>query len=110
MLNPGHFLQSFRSVPTPTETIFQTFEWYVDADGKHYQRIARDIPSLETLGVTKLWIPPACKGRSVNDNGYGIYDLWDLGEFEQKGTRRTKWGTYEDLKMLQKVAKQHKLG
>lgn len=57
-----------------------------------------------------MWIPPACKGRSVNDNGYGIYDLWDLGEFEQKGTRRTKWGDYEDLKRLQKVAKLNKLG
>jgi glycosidase len=26
------------------------------------------------------------------------YDLWDLGEFEQKGARGTKWGTKEDLK------------
>ena len=26
------------------------------------------------------------------------YDLWDLGEFEQKGSRGTKWGTKEELK------------
>lgn len=32
-------------------------------------------------------------------------DLWDLGEFDQKGTVRTKWGSYADLKQLQKVAK-----
>jgi hypothetical protein len=29
-----------------------------------------------------------------------IIDLWDLGEFDQKGTTRTKWGTFEELKSL----------
>ena len=32
-------------------------------------------------------------------------DLWDLGEFDQKGTIRTKWGTFDDLKTLSKIAK-----
>lgn len=32
------------------------------------------------------------------------YDLWDLGEFDQKGARRTKWGTKEDLLRAIKVA------
>ena len=31
-------------------------------------------------------------------------DLWDLGEFNQKGTTRTKWGSYDDLKKLVGVA------
>jgi alpha-amylase len=34
-------------------------------------------------------------------------DLWDLGEFHQNGTTRTKWGTLEDLKNLSKVAQHH---
>ncbi len=25
------------------------------------------------------------------------YDLWDLGEFDIKGNKRTNWGTKEDL-------------
>lgn len=33
-------------------------------------------------------------------NGYDIYDLYDLGEFDQKGARATKWGTKEDLQEL----------
>jgi len=37
------------------------------------------------------------KGGSDQDVGYGIYDLWDLGEFDQKGTVRTKYGTKEEL-------------
>lgn len=37
-------------------------------------------------------------------NGYDIYDLWDLGEFDQKGTRATKWGSIEELRALLKAA------
>lgn len=32
------------------------------------------------------------------------YDLWDLGEFDQKGGKRTKWGTKEELLGAIKVA------
>ena len=39
-------------------------------------------------------MPPAYKGtEGVRDVGYGVYDLWDLGEFDQKGTVPTKYGT-----------------
>jgi hypothetical protein len=34
------------------------------------------------------------------------YDIWDLGEFDQKGGQRTKWGTKEDLLQAIKVAKE----
>jgi alpha-amylase len=30
--------------------------------------------------------------------------LWDLGEFNQKNTTRTKWGTFQELKTLSQVA------
>jgi len=36
--------------------------------------------------------------------------LWDLGEFDQKGTTRTKWGSYEDLMNLSKLAHDEKMG
>jgi len=35
---------------------------------------------------------------------YANPDLWDLGEFDQKGTTRTKWGSFEDLLRLAKLA------
>ena len=42
--------------PTPVNgTMMQAFEWYVAADGKHWQRLARDIPALAQLGITALW-------------------------------------------------------
>ncbi|AEO58507.1 glycoside hydrolase family 13 protein [Thermothelomyces thermophilus ATCC 42464] len=64
------------------------------------------MPALAALGVTKLWIPPACKAAAGPEgNGYDAYDLWDLGEFEQKGSRRTKWGTKEELVRMAEAAR-----
>jgi len=42
--------------------------------------------------VSRLWLPPACKVLDgAQDVGYSVYDLYDLGEFEQKGSTRTKY-------------------
>ncbi len=38
--------------------------------------------------------------------GYGIYDLYDLGEFNQKGAIRTKYGTKEELLDLIRTAQE----
>lgn len=47
-----------------------------------------------------FWLPPGCKANSTQGNGYDCYDLWDLGEFDQKFTRSTKWGSREELNDL----------
>jgi alpha-amylase len=44
------------------------------------------------------------KGSSPEGTGYDIYDLFDLGEFDQKGNKATKWGSKEDLLSAIKVA------
>ncbi|WDV47387.1 alpha-amylase [Clostridiaceae bacterium M8S5] len=75
-------------------TIMQYFEWYNSNDGQHWNKVANDAKHLSDLGITAVWLPPAYKGHSgINDVGYGVYDLYDLGEFNQKGTVRTKYGT-----------------
>ena len=81
----------------PKKTIIQYFEWYLPADSKHWLRAAEDAAHLADLGITDVWLPPAYKGHSgVNDVGYGVYDLYDLGEFDQKGTVPTKYGTKDE--------------
>ncbi|RYP65543.1 hypothetical protein DL769_006289 [Monosporascus sp. CRB-8-3] len=52
------------------------------------------------MGITCLWIPPACKACWGGSTGYDAYDLYDLGEFDQKGGVRTKYGTKEELQRL----------
>ncbi|TKA63101.1 hypothetical protein B0A49_11815, partial [Cryomyces minteri] len=43
-------------------------------------------------------------------NGFDIYDLYDLGEFDQKDGKATKWGTKEQLMDLMGAAKEKGVG
>ncbi|CAI6342040.1 unnamed protein product [Periconia digitata] len=86
-------------------TIFQSFEWNIAADNNHYTRLHHMLPELHKLGITALWLPPACKAGNSSGNGYDVYDLYDLGEFEQRGSRSTKWGPKESLLLLADQAK-----
>ena len=78
------------------QTLMQYFEWYLPNDGQHWNRLAEDASHLASKGIRKIWMPPAFKATGSNDVGYGVYDLFDLGEFDQKGTVRTKYGFKED--------------
>lgn len=78
-------------------TIMQFFEWHLPADHQHWKRLAERVKELKDVGFGAVWIPPVTKGQSKEDNGYAVYDLFDLGEFDQKGTVPTKYGTKEEL-------------
>ena len=78
-------------------TMIQDFEWYLPADGRHWRRCAEQAAALKELGITDVWLPPAFKGTGgAEDVGYGVYDTYDLGEFSQKGSVATKYGTREE--------------
>ncbi len=67
--------------------MMQYFEWYDPADQSLWRRVAADAAHLAQIGITGIWLPPAYKGQAgKEDVGYGVYDLYDLGEFDQKGT------------------------
>lgn len=77
--------------------MMQDFEWYLKPDKSHWKRVAAEAERLKKNGVTAVWLPPAYKGASgVNDVGYAVYDLYDLGEFNQKGTVETKYGSKDE--------------
>ncbi|PPJ57254.1 hypothetical protein CBER1_02822 [Cercospora berteroae] len=94
--------------------LFQAFEWHNKSEpppphethchGSHWSRLGRLLPKLNELGVTSLWLPPGCKANNPDGNGYDCYDLWDLGEFDQKYTRSTRWGSREELHDLVQAA------
>lgn len=74
--------------------MMQFFHWYTTEDGSFWGEVARKAQELAAAGIDALWLPPASKGSAgTKDVGYGVYDLYDLGEFDQKGTVRTKYGT-----------------
>ncbi len=79
-------------------TMMQFFHWYIPADGKLWDEFKDKAAELANAGFTAMWLPPAYKASGGGyDVGYGVYDLFDLGEFDQKGTVPTKYGTREQL-------------
>lgn len=78
-------------------TIIQYFEWFLLPECNLWNRLYDDAEKLKKLGVTAVWMPPAYKGISgTYDVGYGVYDLYDLGEFYQKDTVKTKYGSKDE--------------
>ena len=105
------------------DTMMQYFEWYLPSDSTLWNKLTKDVKHLENIGITHLWLPPAYKGASGKDDvGYGVYDLYDLGEFDQKGSIPTKYGTKEEyvdaikilkennIKVLADIVLNHKMG
>ncbi len=86
-------------------TLLQSFHWYSNGDGSFWKDLGARAKGLADLGITAMWLPPAFKAAGGTwDVGYGVYDLYDLGEFDQKGTVRTKYGTKDEYLALVKAA------
>lgn len=93
----------------PNGVMMQYFHWYNEPDGQLWNDVAEKAEALSKVGITALWLPPAYKGTAGGyDVGYGVYDLYDLGEFDQKGSVRTKYGTKDEY--IAAVAKAHEAG
>ena len=89
-------LASCLSAPAAADNgvMMQYFNWYLPSDGTLWTEVSTNATDLANAGITALWLPPAYKGNAGGvDVGYGVYDMYDLGEFNQKGSVRTKYGT-----------------
>lgn len=80
------------------KTLLQFFHWYYPEGGKLWNEVAEKAPYLDSIGISAVWLPPAYKGASGGYSvGYDSYDLFDLGEFDQKGSVATKYGDKQQL-------------
>lgn len=90
-------------------TMMQYFEWNLSA-GILWRQMRDAAGQLASEGISSIWIPPACKGSGGRyDQGYGVYDLYDLGEFDQKDTVETKYGHRSDLLAAIRSAHEHQM-
>ncbi|OWK99462.1 alpha-amylase [Kaistella haifensis DSM 19056] len=77
-------------------TMIQFFHWYSEGNSKLYDHAKDSAEYLKQLGISAVWFPPAYKANGGGFSvGYDPYDLFDLGEFDQKGTIPTKYGSKE---------------
>lgn len=76
------------------QTLIQYFHWYYNEEQNLWKKVAAEAVHLKEIGVTGAWLPPAYKASTgAYSVGYDVYDLFDLGEFDQKGTTDTRYGS-----------------
>ncbi|MGB0415718.1 MAG: alpha-amylase family glycosyl hydrolase [Coraliomargarita sp.] len=73
-----------------------------------WAEITRKMPELAEAGYSSLWLPPPTKGSGGLSVGYDLWDPYDLGSKDQRGSVRTRYGTEAEL--LQLVETAHRFG
>jgi len=88
--------------------MFQAFYWdcpkLENREYNWWEYVKSKIPQLKEVGFTAFWLPPAHKAANNPSMGYDVYDYYDLGEFDQKGSTRTWFGSKDELVELIKTA------
>ena len=92
-------LQPLRTESTPKSDVFiEGFYWNSTPGGIWWDSLAHLAPSLAGSGFGAIWFPPPTKGAAGPlSMGYDIYDQYDFGEYNQKGSVATRFGTRAQL-------------
>ncbi len=84
------------------ETIIQYFE-------TSWREVADRMPEIAAAGYTAVWLPPPTKGAEGEvDVGFSVFDRFDLGSVDQRGTVATRYGTHDEL--IAMVQEAHRFG
>jgi alpha-amylase len=95
--------------------LMQAFYWDCPrVDGQEFtwwNHVESSLEGLEKAGITALWLPPAGKAANIGgmSMGYDVYDYYDLGIHDQKGSVKTWFGSEEELRRLIKAAHKKKM-
>lgn len=88
------------------DVMMQAFYWNVpvdetNLDGTWWDNLAGKSTELKNAGFTGIWVPSPAKGNwGITDMGYGIYDHYDLGNYNQKSTTETRFGSRSELESM----------
>ena len=73
-----------------------------------WKELAAKMPELAEAGYNSMWLPPPQKGSGGLSVGYDHWDPFDLGQIDQRGSIRTRYGTEAELLHLMEIA--HRFG
>jgi alpha-amylase len=81
----------------------------VDANnGTWWDELAGRAAELSQAGITGVWTPAPSKGNfGIHDMGYGVFDHYDLGNYDQKGTVETHFGSRAELLAMVSAMQAH---
>ena len=87
------------ATPARAEVILQYFE-------TPWAEIEARMPEIAAAGYDALWLPPPTKGtEGERDVGFAVYDRFDLGDVDQRGTTATRYGTKAELLSMTAAAR-----
>ncbi|MEM9859191.1 MAG: alpha-amylase family glycosyl hydrolase, partial [Bacteroidota bacterium] len=93
------------------DVMMQAFYWDVPVDdvnknGTWWDNLKTKSDAMKAAGFTGLWVPAPSKGNfGIIDMGYGVFDHYDLGNYNQKGTIETRFGSRAELESM--ISKMH---
>jgi len=99
------------SLVAQNDVMLQAFYWDVPVDAQNlkglwWDNLERKSSEFKEMGITSVWIPAPSKGNwGIYDMGYGVYDHYDLGNYFQKGSVETRFGSRAELESM--VAAMH---
>jgi len=109
-------LSLFGQSPGSNDVILQGFYWNTNPgdvsidEGVWWDTLAAVAPQISESGFKTVWTPPANKGfAGTFDMGYGVYDYYDFGSYDQKGTVRTRHGNAAELQSMIDIMHQNGL-
>ena len=73
-----------------------------------WREITEKMPELAEAGYSSLWIPPPTKASGGLSVGYDLFDPFDLGGRNQRGTVTTRYGSEAEL--LNMIETAHRFG
>ena len=73
-----------------------------------WNEIALKMPELAEAGYGAIWVPPPTKGSGGLSVGYDMFDPFDLGSKDQRGSVSTRYGTEAEFLRLVEIA--HRFG
>ena len=88
------------------DVMMQAFYWDVPVDaanfnGTWWDNLSNKASDMADAGFRGIWVPSAAKGNfGIWDMGYGIYDHYDMGNYNQKGTTETRFGSRSELESM----------
>ena len=100
------FLAGSLLVRAQNDVMLQAFYWDVPVDaqnknGSWWNNLSNKSIDFKSWGITGIWIPSPAKGNwGIYDMGYGIYDHYDLGNYNQKGSIETRFGSRAELELM----------
>ncbi len=100
------FSFSPQNLHAQNDVMMQAFYWDVPVDvanlnGTWWDNLSGKATELKNAGISGIWVPAPSKGNwGIEDMGYGVHDHYDLGNYNQKGSVETRFGSRAELESM----------